>query len=156
MEKIYNIVVVLKTDKENLKKEEEIKKVIKKEADYLDDRSVGEQNLAYQIEDETDGYYFWIDFDADTQKISKIKSEINKIEPLRFLITKKPKAALEKRKAEAEEEKTKSQDRKKTPKTKKTDSATKETKKKSTKKKESPEDEKKKIEDLDKKLEEIL
>jgi ribosomal protein S6 len=156
MEKIYNIVVVLKTDKDNLKKEDEIKKAIKKEADYLDDRSIGEQNLAYQIEGETEGYYFWIDFDAKPEQLSKIESKINEIEPLRFLITKKPKEALEKRKVEAEEEKTKSQDKKKVSGTKKTDSAPKKTEKKTKKKKESPEDEKKKIEDLDKKLEEIL
>lgn len=164
MEKIYNLVTVLKTEKEDLKKEQEIIEVIKEKGEYLDHRSIGEQDLAYEIDDQTKAHYFWVDFDASSKQLEEIKSAIEKLSPLRFLVSKKPKEAVEKRKAQLKEEAAgqKSQSTKKKAKTitkkdKAEDKTSSSKKKKEAKKKtESPADEKKKIEDLDKKLKEIL
>jgi len=160
MKEIYNAVILLAPDKKDLAKERKIKELIKKEADYIDDKSIGEQDLAYEIEGESSGYYFWIDFDIKSKDLKKIKSKIDNINPLRYLISKKPMEAVEKRKKEEpaspaapkrKEGETKEIERQEKRKIEKEKPA-----KPKKRKKESKGDEKKRIENLDKKLEEIL
>ncbi len=158
MKEIYNAVILLAPTKKELAKEDKIKKLVKEEAEYIDDKTIGEQDLAYEIEDQTSGYYFWIDFDCQPSKLEKIKSEIEKIGPLRYLLTKKPLEAVEKRKKEesAPSKAPKEKEESPKPKTEKPEKKEPKKKKAKPKKKKSKEDEKKRIEDLDKKLEEIL
>jgi ribosomal protein S6 len=165
MKEIYNLVVLLDPSKKELAKEEEIKKLVKDKADYLDDKTIGQQDLAYKIEDLDKAYYFWIDFNGSPDILEKIKKGLAKIEPLRYLLSKKPLEAVKKRKTE--EKKTSaapsaakaSSKKKKAVKSKakkEQKTASKIKRQTSNKKKESAKDEKKRIEDLDKKLEEIL
>jgi len=158
---VYNVVVIVATGPKGQKTKEKVEKIIAKEAKVVKTNDIGEQELAYPINKEEQGYYFWVDFKVAKDKLSQVESKIRQEEPLRYLITIKPEEELEKEKPvkRKKPQKKKAGKKKIVKKTKKqikktTKKKPKKVIKKATKKKTISAE--KRMKDLDKKLEEIL
>lgn len=169
---MYNIVCLAESNQDEAL--EKTKKIIGKFAQIKEENEVGEMPLAYEIDDNAQGFYVWIDFKLKNKEdgLKKIKEKMDDSNLLRYLISQKPEEALtakkeeeakkrqRKKKKTVEKGKVKKESKKETKKEeegeKKEESKEKETKKEKKKKKTVEKSEEERMEDLDKKLEDIL
>ncbi len=142
-EDMYNLVVVVPSNKKGQETKKKIEEVVEKEAKLIKTNDTGERELAYPIGKETTGYYFWLDFSIDQKKLAQLREKIEEKKPLRYLIVTKPKEKPIEKKKKAKKEKPAT--RKRVVK-----------KKKVVRPKKKAESEEKRMKDLDEKLEEIL
>jgi ribosomal protein S6 len=162
MKEIYNLVGIVEIGKKGEEKKKKVKELIKKQADFLFEKEIGEQEFTYEIDEHNKGFYFWVDFNADSDELKKIRTKLKSIDLIRFLISKKPVEAVKRQKEEVEEslEEKEASKTSKTAEKKSKKAKTKKEKKEKTKttdnKEKKVEDEKKRMEDLDEKLQELL
>jgi len=155
---MYNIAIVTKADPKAAEAMQKMEAALGKKFKVKESREIGQRDLAYPIEKEETGFYFWIDLDINKEDLEQVRKELAKFELLRYLITQKPIIIEEKKPKRAVKAKAKVEPKLKTMPVvdKPVKVAPKPTKaKKETAKKKAVSD-KKRMADLDKKLDEIL
>ena len=88
---MYNLLLIVKATKKGQESREKIEKSVNGLAKVVKKNEVGERKLAYPIKKETKGFYFWLDFELDKDKLPELKKKIDKEKPIRDLIVNKPK-----------------------------------------------------------------
>jgi len=149
---MYNLLTIVKTTEKGRETKKKIEKIVRRFAKVVKSNEIGERELAYPIGKETKGFYFWLDFELDKDKLPRLREELEKTKPIRYLIVDKPKLKPVKRKKTAKKRVKKIEK----PKPKKLTLSKKKGKKKEKTVKKDLASEKKRMEDLEKKLEEIL
>ena len=87
---MYNIAVITKADPKATGTIQKLETALEKKFKVKESREIGQRDLAYPINKEETGFYFWIDLDIDKQDLSQVEKELAKFKLLRFLITQKP------------------------------------------------------------------
>ncbi len=73
--KKYELTIITRLNPKTKKGEldlEKIKKVITNSGKVIQEKAWGKKSLAYPIQKETSGYYYWFSFEADPSKVSQL------------------------------------------------------------------------------------